>query len=126
MNMLEAEPPTASHRTMAMMAHLSSLVGLLGIPSFLGPLIVFVVWKDEHPFVRRQAAEALNFQLLVLIVMVVTAVAAFLLTLVVIGLLLWPLLFILPFVALVLTVIAAVEANRGNDYRYPLNWRLVA
>ena len=47
---------------MAMLAHLlGALVG------FLGPLILWVVKKDEHEFIDDQSKEALNFQLTLLI-----------------------------------------------------------
>ena len=45
-----------------MLAHL--LGALLG---FLGPLIIWLVKKDDHPFVAEQSKEALNFQLTLLI-----------------------------------------------------------
>jgi len=102
-----------------MIAHLSTLAGLfVGGLIFLGPLIVYLVKKDEHPFIADQSREALNFNLSVFIYIIASAI----LIIVVVGILL------LPAVAiawLILTIIAAVRANNGEPYRYPLTIRLV-
>ena len=57
-----AEKPASDVTNMAMLAHL--LGALFG---FLGPLIIWLVKKDDHPFVAEQSKEALNFQLTLLI-----------------------------------------------------------
>jgi uncharacterized protein len=101
-----------------MIAHLSALAGLVIGLNWLGPLLVYLVKKDEHPFIADQSREALNFNLSVFIYLIASAI----LIIVVIGILL------LPAVAiawLVLTIIAAVRANTGESYRYPLTIRLV-
>jgi len=103
-----------------MLAHLSALAGLfVGGLIFLGPLLVYLVKKDEHPFIAAESREALNFNLSVFIYIIVSAI----LIILVVGLLL------LPAVAiawLILTIIAAVRANNGEPYRYPLTIRLVS
>jgi uncharacterized protein len=102
-----------------MIAHLSALAGLVIGLNWLGPLIVYLVKKDEHPFIADQSREALNFNLSVFIYIIASAI----LIILVVGLLL------LPAVAiawLVLTIIAAVRANNGEAYRYPLTIRLVS
>jgi uncharacterized protein len=102
-----------------MLAHLSALAGLVIGLNWLGPLIIYLVKKDEHPFIADQSREALNFNLSVFIYIIISAI----LIIVVIGFLL------LPAVAiawLVLTIIAAVRANNGEAYRYPLTLRLVS
>jgi len=59
--------PTADDKTWAMLAHISPIVGL----GFIGPLIVWLIYKDKSPFVADQAKEALNFSLAVLITVLV-------------------------------------------------------
>src|SRR4051794_22913590 len=61
----QAQPPaTTSPRQWAMWAPLSALAGLVIGFNFAGPLIIYLSKKDEgDPFVRAQAAEALNFNL---------------------------------------------------------------
>jgi uncharacterized Tic20 family protein len=118
-----AGPPSsavadANARQWAMIAHLSALAGLIIGLNWLGPLLVYLVKKDEHPFIADQSREALNFNLSVFIYIIASAI----LIILVVGLLL------LPAVAiawLVLTIIAAVRANNGEPYRYPLTIRLV-
>jgi uncharacterized protein len=100
-------------RLWATLAHLGGL--LFG---FLAPLVVFLVTKDRGPFIRSQAAEALNFRITVDVGLVVSAM----LTLVLIGFLG---LVIIGIGSVVLQIIAAIAVNRGEDYRYPVNLRLV-
>ncbi len=100
-------------RTMALLAH------LLGIfSSFLVPLIIYLIKKDEDKFIEDQSKEALNFQITIMIGWFV----AFALTFIAIGVILFPVLMIGNFV---LGIIAALKANDGVAYRYPLTIRLV-
>ena len=85
-----------------------------GILGWLVPLIIFLIKKDESPFVRDQAAQALNFQLLVLIGYVVSSM----LMLVIIGYLFW---FALWVVSIVLGIMGGMAASRGEWYRFPFN-----
>jgi uncharacterized protein len=108
----------ADERTWGMFAHLAPFVGaLVGLP-FLGPLVVFLIYKDRSPFVRRHAVESLNFQLTLLIGYVISAV----LMLVIIGFFTAA---AIAIASIVLQILAAVAANRGEDYRYPLTIRFV-
>jgi uncharacterized Tic20 family protein len=100
-------------KTLAMLAH---LLGLL--TGFLGPLIIYLVSGDKDPFVRHHAAEALNFQLTVLIGYLVSAV----LMIILIGFLTF---FAIWVAAIALSIIAAIAANRGEWYRYPISIRMV-
>jgi uncharacterized Tic20 family protein len=97
----------------ATLIHLSPLVaGVIGFP-FLGPLIGYLVLRDRGPFVRWHTAQALNFQLTLLIGYVI----GLLLAIVVIGF------FIIVAVwvaSIVFMIIAAIAANRGEYYSYPL------
>lgn len=79
----------------------------------LSPLIGFIVFKDRGPFVRAHAATALNFQLTLLLVVLVGSI----LTLVLIG---FVILFAAGIIAILFPIIAAVQANRGQWYQYPL------
>lgn len=110
---------TQEQKTWGMIAHLSSLAGLI-IPlgNVIGPLIVWLVKKDTMPFVDDQGKEALNFNITVFIAAVVSG----LLTLVLIGFLL---LLVVGLGWLVLTIMAGIKANEGNSYRYPFTLRLI-
>jgi uncharacterized Tic20 family protein len=116
---------TSDPRQWAMLAHLSALAGLFIGFNFLGPMIVYLVKKDEDPFVRDQATEALNFNLSVFIYLSVLGVATFVLSFVLIGLLLIPVLAAGVIAWVVFVIIAATRANSGEAYRYPLTIRFV-
>ncbi len=116
----------ANARQWAMFAHLSALLAaFLGGLTFLGPLIIYLVKREDHPFVADQAREALNFNLSVLIYSIVLAIVSFILTLILIGFLLFLLFIPLAIGWLALTIMAAVKANNGETYRYPLTIRMV-
>lgn len=118
--------PVGEERTWALLGHLSALSAfIVGIGGVLGPLIIWLVKRDTLPFAADQAKEALNFNITVLIV----ALALVVLTVFTFGIgifLTLPIGIIVFFGWLVLTIIAAINANNGVRYRYPLTLRLVS
>ena len=108
--------PTSSIEDEKGMATLAQILGI--VAGFIGPLIIYVMAKPEQRFVKHHASEALNFSITMFIVYFVCA----LLFIVFIGIVLLPIAIIM---ALVFHVIAAMAANRGEWYRYPINIRLV-
>jgi uncharacterized Tic20 family protein len=111
--------PTPDERTWGLLAHLSGLIAiLLGGMSFLGPLIVWLIKKDQSPFVADQAKEALNFQIAVFIALLIAGASV----LICVGILLVPVVFI---GSIVYSIIGAMEANKGVYYRYPYTIRLI-
>ncbi len=126
-----AIPPASPHnarddsRTWALVAHLSALASLIvGFP-FVGPLVVYLVKKDD-PFVRRHAAEALNFNLSWMLYGIVLGIATVILIFFIVGLALIPVLIVLALAWLVLICVAAAKAGQGAEYRYPLTIRFVS
>ncbi|MBN9610002.1 MAG: DUF4870 domain-containing protein [Actinobacteria bacterium] len=85
----------------------------------LPPLIGYLVFKDRGPFVRAHAAAALNFQITILIAYVVGVILIF----VVVGLLIIAAAWVL---SIVLAIMAAMSANRGEWYRYPVAFTFVS
>ena len=106
-------------RNWAMAAHLTGLAGLV-VPfgNVLGPLVVWLIKRDESSLVDREGKEALNFQISMTIYAMISAVLIFLL----IGLVLLPVVGILD---LVFTIVAAVKTANGEQYRYPLTIRFL-
>ena len=105
-------------KTWATLVHLAPfLAAMVGIP-FLGPLIVFLVFKDRGPFVRFHAAQALNFQIIITIAFWVFGVLSFVL----IGI---PFLILTAIAWVILSIVAAIKANNGEWYRYPMTPELV-
>ncbi len=104
---------TSDETTWSMLSHLGGIV--LG---FLAPLIIMLTKGNESPYTKRHAVEALNFQ----ITLIIGYFVAFVLTFVVIGIVLFPLLYIAN---IVFCIIAGMAANKGQDYKYPFTLRLV-
>jgi uncharacterized Tic20 family protein len=111
--------PSQEARNWAVIAHLSALVMFVGIPAPIGPLVVWLLRKDQDAFVDFGGKEALNFNISFLIYFI----AGGLLIFVGIGLLLLP---IIGITWIVLVIVAAVRASSGEYYQYPLTMRLVA
>lgn len=106
-------------RTWAMLCHIGAFAGyIIPFGHIIVPLVIWLIKKDESPFVDDQGKESLNFQ----ISMSIYAIIAALLTLVVIGL---ALLFAVVIFDVIMVIIAAVRANNGERYRYPLCLRLI-
>ena len=110
------EPPLSpsDERLWALLAHLSIFV-----LSIIGPILILVLLGKRSAFVADQAREALNFHITVLI----AGLVSFLLCFVLIGFVLLPIVIV---GSMVLGVIAALQANQGIPYRYPLTLRLVS
>ena len=104
---------TKDEKTMALLAHLSTIV--IG---FIGPLVLWLIKKDESEFIADQSKEALNFQITCLIGYVISMV----LTIVIIGMILFPLIWL---ASLILSIMGGVAANKGERYRYPFAIRLI-
>ncbi len=103
----------------AMFCHLGGLIGLLIPPlNYILPLIVWIKYRDEFPFVNEQGMEAINFQISITIYSIIFTILIF----AVVGIFL---LIALCFFTLILGIVASIQANRGVNYRYPLIIRLI-
>ena len=107
-------------RTWAMVCHLAALAGLAGVGfgHILGPLVVWLIKKNDSPFIDYHGKEAINFQ----ISMTIYAIIAGILIIAVVGIFLLPLVILLN---LIFLVVAAIRANNGEVYRYPLTLRFI-
>lgn len=113
-------PPAAGSggtddRTLALITHLSGIVF-----SFIVPLVIWLIHKDrpDKSWLTGQAKEALNFQITILIGYVICWV----LVIILIGALLWWLVWLLN---LIFCILAAVATSKGENYRYPFALRLI-
>ena len=98
---------------MAMLIHVSAL-----FTGFLGPLIIWLIKKDESAFIDRHGKTALNFSLTLLIGYFVSAI----LFLVIIGILTFLACLVL---GIVFPIIAAIAANKGEEYTYPMSIKFI-
>lgn len=110
-------------RMWAMFCHLAAFSRYIGVPfgGVVGPLVVWLIKKDEYPLVDDQGKQSLNFHISVLIYGFAGAVLFLPLVFVLIGIpLLIGLVLCLWIIDTVFTITAAVRANKGIAYRYPL------
>ena len=111
----ETQPQEVSQnaKNMALLCH------LLGFfTCFIGPLIVWLIKKDDDPYIDQQGKEALNFQITVTI----ASIAGGILSVVCIGLLLLAAVGILD---IIFVIMACVASSKGQAYRYPVSIRLI-
>ncbi len=103
-----------------MFTHLAAFAGVVVpyVGNVVGPLVMWLIKKDQMPFVDDQGKEAVNFQ----ISMVIYGVAALALCLVLIGFFLLP---VVAIIDIVFVIIATIKASEGEAYRYPLTIRLI-
>jgi len=95
-------------------AAVAHIVGF--VTSIIGPLIMYLILDDE--FAKRNAANALNWQIMVFIYLLISGILTFLL----IGLALIPLVLLLD---LIFCIIAAVKASQGETWSYPITYDFV-
>jgi uncharacterized Tic20 family protein len=86
--------------------------------SFIPALIVWLLKKDDSPYIADQAREALNFQITVLIAQVISSI----LIVILIGFVLMGIIWLAN---IIFCIIAAVAASKGEYYRYPFTLRLI-
>jgi uncharacterized protein len=136
--MAEDEGSTLSQdeKTWGMLCHLAGLPVLICVPfgTIIGPLVVWLIKKDQMPFVMDQGKEAVNFQITVAIVGVLLFmlwgagfVAAHIIgpVALLLHLMLWAFGSLLMLAVVILVILAAVEASKGKKYRYPFALRLI-
>ena len=99
--------------TMGMLAHI-----LMIITAWLGPLILYLVKKDQGGNAAANAKEALNFGITATLGYLVGAILLF----IVIGIFVY---IAVGIASLVFGILGALAANRGEVYRYPVSLRLV-
>lgn len=120
-------PVNNDNRIWLVLCHASALLGFF-VPvagHIVGPLVVWLVKKDESSEVDEHGKESLNFQLSMFIYTSVLGVVVFILLFVLIGFLLIPLFAVLYVADIVLVIIASLKASEGKLYRYPLTIRLL-
>ncbi|MHC4249918.1 MAG: DUF4870 domain-containing protein [Planctomycetota bacterium] len=103
-----------------MFCHLAAFAALLGVPfgNIIGPLVVWLLKKEDHPFIDEQGRASLNFQ----ISMTIYSAAAVILVFVIIGV---PILLGLVIYNFIMVVMASIKASEGKTQRYPLSIRFM-
>lgn len=113
------ETNAQQERTWAMLTHLSAFAGLVfPFGNIVGPLVVWLLKRDEFPAIDAHGKEALNFQISVTIYYIVSAV----LILIIIGI---PLILAVMILQIVCIILATLKANAGEMYQYPFSIRFI-
>ncbi len=111
---------TPDEKTYGMLAHLSALAVFVlpTIGHIVGPLVIWLIKKDQSPWIDQQGKNALNFQISITLYGIVCGI----LVIILIGFLL---LAVLGVFWLVMVIMAAVQVNDGKDFQYPLTIRFI-
>ena len=106
--------------TWATFCHVGALSLYLGIPfgHIVVPLVIWLIKKNEFPYVDEQGKESLNFQISMTIYALITGLLFFAL----VGFLIFP---VLVLVHVIFTITAIVKTNQGEHYRYPITIRII-
>lgn len=103
-----------------MAVHLAAFAALIGIPlgNVIGPLIIYLIKRDEYEFVAQQGKEVINFQITWTLILILSAILIF----VGIGVLM---LIGFGIAWFILVIVGAVAASNGQYYKYPLSFRFL-
>jgi uncharacterized Tic20 family protein len=105
-------------QTWSVLAHLSVLAGLVGLMPF-GALIIWLVYKDRSPRVGFHALQSLWYQIAWIVILIVGWFLTFILSFILIGFLLVPVMALASLVPFIHGCYAAYKVSQGVDYRYP-------
>jgi len=107
-------------KTWASMCHIAAFAGYIGIPfgNILGPLVVWLIKKDEYELLDEQGKEAINFQISITLYAIVSAI----LIVVIVGIFLLIALFIID---IVYPIVAAVQTSGGKKFHYPFSIKFI-
>jgi uncharacterized protein len=109
----QAPVSESDEKTWAIISHIT--IPFFG---FIGPLIAYLVYKDRSEWLKRVTTESLNFSILYSIAYLISVITISF----VIGLILWPAVFI---VALIFCIMGTIAASKHEFYRYPINIRFI-
>lgn len=109
---------TSDEKNWAVLAHLIPFVGIL-IPfgQILAPLIIYMFKKEDSKYITAHAVESVNFQITFTIALFISSLSLVIL----IGFVILPVVFI---AGVIVMIIAAIKASKGEHYQYPMTIRL--
>lgn len=102
--------PSSDEKTLGLLAHILTFVAPI-----LAPLLIYLVKKDESEYVTFHAKESLNFQISVVIYVILLFIS-------IVGILL---IWVLGIAVFVLVILATIKASEGKLYKYPLCIRFI-
>ncbi len=125
-----AAPPisaeiTNDQKNLAFICHLSGLFWFM-IPglNIIIPLLVMLIKGSEDPFVSHHSRQALIFQVIMSVTMMVLLVFGVVLLIILVGILVLGVLVMVAAVDVIFILVATFAAARGELYSYPLMGRV--
>ncbi|KPJ96560.1 MAG: orotate phosphoribosyltransferase [Gammaproteobacteria bacterium SG8_11] len=110
---------TEDDKLWGMLCHLTAFAGyVIPFGNIIGPLIMWVIKKDQSDYVNKQGKSSLNFEISLTIYVLVSVILIF----VIIGI---PLLIGLGIFQIVAVIIASIKAYDGQFFKYPLTIEFV-
>jgi len=116
---ISSTPATGDEKTLAVVAHLSPIIAMVlsaGWLGILGPLIVWLLFRDRGGLVRNAAATSFNFNITIWVANVIGWICIFTIILIPVGLVL---IFIPGLLQLIFSILGALRASRGEQFKYP-------
>lgn len=113
-------------RTWMILAHVSAPIAMIvsaGWLSFVGPLLVWLVKKDQSAAVRQAASGAFNFNLAAWLMAIIGWICFFTIILIPVAIIIWIIVFIVSVYA---HVRGALTASKGQVYSYPFQIRVLS
>lgn len=115
----------------AILAQLSVILGLMlsaGSLSWVGPLVIYLIFKDRNRFVRFNAAESLNAAITVVIIDILLGILCTVFTVVTFGFgaFSFGVLIVPGLLHAIFAIVGAVKANDRTWWNYPINIRLIS
>ena len=108
-------------KTWSVLSHLSMFLNLF--TGFLGPVAALIIWllyKDRSRKVAFHALESMWYQIVWFVILAVGWTVTGLLTMILIGFLLIPVMAVVSVVPFVHAAYAAYRVSRDEGYRYPI------
>lgn len=115
-------------RMWSMLCHLAALAGLIvpSVGALVGPLVVWLLKRNDHPTIDAHGKESLNFQLSIFLYTWGIGILGIATTFILIGFAFLFLAFVIGVLGLVFAVIASVKVSNGEAYRYPFTIRFLS
>lgn len=113
--MKEIRELSETERNWAMLCHLSAFAAFFfPFGGIIGPLICWLTRKDESQWVDQNGKASLNFQMSLLLYMVLAIPLCF----IIVG---FPIVVFLVLLKVICIIIASVKASKGEEFKYPVS-----
>ncbi len=115
-------------RMWSMLCHLAALAGLVvpSVGTVVGPLVVWLIKRNDHPSIDANGKESLNFQISMFIYIWALGLTGLATTFLLIGFGILALALVAGIVGLVYSVIASIKVSNGESFRYPFTIRFLS